>query len=88
MRNTQSILNIQAVEIQNRVSCLYRVSTPGQVDKVHDDIPMQRTAYREFIEQQGWTLVDELAEKGISGYKVSAPFFPATSFVDIAAVGW
>ncbi len=72
MRNTQSILNIPAVENQNRVCCLYRVSTLGQVDKVQDDIPMQRTACREFLEQQGWTLLDEVAEKGISGYKISA----------------
>ncbi|MEA5059524.1 MAG: recombinase family protein [Candidatus Pelethousia sp.] len=72
MRNTQSILNIQAAENQNRVCGLYRVSSPGQVDKVQDDIPMQRAACREFVEQKGWTLVDELAEKGISGYKVSA----------------
>ena len=72
MPNTQSILNIQAVENQNRVYCLYRVSTLGQVDKLRDDIPMQRTACRKFIEEQHWTLVDELDEKGVSGYKVSA----------------
>lgn len=53
-----------------RVICLYRVSTKGQVDK--DDIPMQRIECRRFIESQGWTLVDEYAEKGISGFKVSA----------------
>ena len=34
-----------------RVICLYRVSTVGQVD--HDDIPMQKTACREFVAQQG-----------------------------------
>lgn len=53
-----------------RVICLYRVSTKGQVDK--DDIPMQRIECRKFIEAQGWTLVGEYAEKGISGFKVSA----------------
>ena len=53
-----------------RVCCLYRVSTKGQVDK--DDIPMQKTACREFIEAQGWVLEKEFAEKGVSGYKVSA----------------
>lgn len=51
-----------------RVLCLYRVSTIGQVD--HDDIPMQRVACREFIDRQkDWTLVDEVLEKGVSGYK-------------------
>lgn len=53
-----------------RVICLYRVSTKGQVDK--DDIPMQRIECRKFIETQGWTLVGEYAEKGVSGFKVSA----------------
>ena len=33
---------------------------------------MQKTAYREFIEAQGWVLANEFSEKGISGYKVSA----------------
>lgn len=51
-----------------RVLCLYRVSTVGQVD--HDDIPMQRIACREFISQhESWELVEEISEKGISGYK-------------------
>lgn len=51
-----------------RVLCLYRVSTVGQVD--HDDIPMQKVACREFIEQnKDWVLVDEVFEKGVSGYK-------------------
>ena len=51
-----------------RVLCLYRVSTIGQVD--HDDIPMQRIACREFIDQHpDWELVDEVSEKGVSGYK-------------------
>ena len=51
-----------------RVLCLYRVSTIGQVD--HDDIPMQRIACREFINQHpDWVLVEEISEKGVSGYK-------------------
>lgn len=37
-----------------------------------DDIPMQRIACREFAERQGWTVVIEKEEKGISGFKVSA----------------
>ena len=53
-----------------RVECLYRVSTKGQVDK--DDIPMQRLECRQFAEAQGWTIVKEYSEKGVSGFKVSA----------------
>ena len=48
----------------------YRVSTKGQVD--HDDIPMQKIACRKFAQQQGWRVVMEKAEKGVSGSKVSA----------------
>lgn len=33
---------------------------------------MQRRACNEFIEKQGWVLVKEYIEKGISGFKVSA----------------
>ena len=53
-----------------RAYCLYRVSTLGQVEK--DDIPMQKQCCREFAETQGWTVVKEFSEKGISGFKVSA----------------
>lgn len=53
-----------------RVECLYRVSTKGQVDK--DDIPMQRLECRQFAQRQGWTIVKEYSEKGVSGFKVSA----------------
>ncbi len=53
-----------------RVCCLYRVSTVGQVEK--DDIPMQKQCCREFCEKQGWEIVNEFSEKGISGFKVSA----------------
>ncbi len=53
-----------------RVECLYRVSTKGQVD--HDDIPMQRIECRKFAEEQGWTIIKELCEKGVSGFKVAA----------------
>ena len=41
-----------------RVECLYRVSTKGQVD--HDDIPMQRIECRTFAEAQGWIIIKEL----------------------------
>lgn len=58
-----------------RVYCLYRVSTTKQVE--HDeqnqaDIPMQRKACHEFADRQGWTIIREEQETGVSGYKVSA----------------
>jgi len=53
-----------------RAALSYRVSTKGQVD--HNDIPMQKIKCREFAQQQGWRVVMEKAEKGISGSKVSA----------------
>lgn len=55
---------------KKRVICLYRVSTIGQVEK--DDIPMQKQCCREFCEKQGWEIVNEFSEKGVSGFKVSA----------------
>ena len=54
------------------VYALYRVSTTKQVDKVKDDIPMQREACREFAQRMGWTVGKEFLEKGVSGFKVSA----------------
>ena len=54
-----------------RVVCLYRVSTTGHVD--HDDIPMQKIACREYAATHSdWEIVEEVSEKGVSGYKVSA----------------
>lgn len=54
-----------------RVFTLYRVSTIGQVDK--DDIPMQKEYCRDFISQHpDWQLVQEVYEKGVSGFKKSA----------------
>ena len=53
-----------------RAALSYRVSTKGQVD--HNDIPMQKIKCRKFAQQQGWRVVMEKAEKGISGSKVSA----------------
>lgn len=56
-----------------RVYCLYRVSTKKQVDKNENDIPMQKSACHNFSSRQdGWFIVKEFSEKGISGYKVSA----------------
>lgn len=56
--------------MSKRVCCLYRVSTKGQVEK--DDIPMQKQKCREFAEMNGWEIVKEFSEKGVSGFKVSA----------------
>ena len=58
--------------IPKRVKVLYRVSTKKQYDKLRDDIPMQKKVCHEFAERQGWIIVGEVYEKGISGYKVSA----------------
>lgn len=61
--------------IGRRVLCLYRVSTDKQVtfnEKEEADIPMQRQVGRRFSEQQGWVLVHEEREDGISGHKVRA----------------
>ena len=53
-----------------RAALAYRVSTKGQVD--HDDTPMQKIDCRKFAQKQGWRVVKEVAEKGVSGSKVSA----------------
>ena len=55
--------------MKKRVYTLYRVSTIGQVEK--DDIPMQKEACHEFAERQGWEIVKEFSEKGVSGFKKS-----------------
>ena len=55
--------------MKKRVYTLYRVSTIGQVEK--DDIPMQKEACHEFAERQGWEIVKEVSEKGVSGFKKS-----------------
>ncbi len=55
---------------QKRVQTLYRVSTKKQV--ISDDLPLQKTACRNFIENKGWKLIKEYTELGISGYKKSA----------------
>ena len=60
---------------QNRVCCLYRVSTDKQVDYDNNheaDIPMQRKACHKFAEQMGWEIVHEEQEDGVSGHKVRA----------------
>lgn len=57
--------------IKKRVACLYRVSTERQVS-ADDDLPIQRGACKEFIEQRpDWFFEKEYLEKGISGFKNS-----------------
>ena len=61
--------------MENRVCCLYRVSTDKQVDyddKSRADIPMQRKACHRFCEERGWPIVLEFQEDGLSGHKVRA----------------
>lgn len=54
---------------KKRVWNLYRVSTKKQTDN-EDDIPMQRTACRNFVNTRpGWEITNELYEKGVSGWK-------------------
>jgi site-specific DNA recombinase len=51
-----------------RVACLYRVSTKMQLDG--DNIPLQENACKDFIVgMDGWELVREYYEKGVSGFK-------------------
>lgn len=59
----------------NRVCCLYRVSTDKQVDYDNNheaDIPMQRKACHRFAEKMGWSIVYEEQEDGVSGHKIRA----------------
>lgn len=63
------------IVMQNRVCCLYRVSTDKQVDyddKHNADIPMQRKECHKFAQAHGWTIVMEEQEEGVSGHKVRA----------------
>lgn len=61
--------------MENRVDCLYRVSTDKQVnynDKSQANLLMQRKACHRFAEEKGWTIVHEEQEDGVSGHKVRA----------------
>lgn len=67
--------DLTCAEVGTRVLCLYRVSTEKQLyrnEKKEADIPMQRVRCHQFAESQGWTVVCELAEEGVSGHKVRA----------------
>ena len=55
-------------EIMNRVYCLYRVSTEEQADE-NNEIQMQKVACRDYIKHQGWCLLKEISEVGVSGFK-------------------
>ena len=46
--------------------CLYRVSTVGQVDKVKNDIPMQKEECRDFAARHDWIIGKEFLEKGVN----------------------
>ena len=72
-----------------RVLCLYRVSTDKQVtynEREEADIPMQRHTGRRFLEQQGWVLVHEEREDGISGHKVRAEKRDSIQYIKELAV--
>ncbi len=61
--------------MENRVYCLYRVSTGKQVDyndSNEADIPMQRRECHRFAEEHGWIIIHEEQEDGVSGHKVRA----------------
>ena len=61
--------------MNNRVYCLYRVSTDKQVDyndSHQADIPMQRRECHRFAEEHGWVIIHEEQEDGVSGHKVRA----------------
>ena len=61
--------------MEERVYCLYRVSTDKQVDyndKHQADIPMQRKECHRFAASHGWTIIHEEQEDGVSGHKVRA----------------
>ena len=52
----------------NRVYCLYRVSTEQQANE-NNEIQMQQIACRDYIKNQGWYLLKEISEVGVSGFK-------------------
>ncbi|MDF0728919.1 recombinase family protein [Cytobacillus sp. S13-E01] len=57
---------------KKRTWILYRVSTKKQVS-ADDDIPMQKKACHEFVETHpDWEITNELYEKGLSGWKLTA----------------
>jgi len=76
-----------------KVYCLYRVSSKAQVDYSNasetneGDIPMQEQACRVFAARQdGWEIVSEITELGVSGFKKSAKGRDAIQEIQKAAV--
>jgi len=59
-----------------RCAALYRVSTSRQAahrDQGEESLPVQRQAIRRYVEaREGWTLVAEFAEEGVSAYRNSS----------------
>ncbi|MBP3854824.1 MAG: recombinase family protein [Ruminiclostridium sp.] len=85
MKNT-NIVSSNTVAHKPIAYCLYRVSTVGQVDKVKNDIPMQKEECREFAARHDWIIGKEFLEKGVSGFKVSAENRDAIQELKIAAI--
>ena len=85
MKNTNIANSITATH-KPIAYCLYRVSTVGQVDKVKNDIPMQKEECREFAARHDWIIGKEFLEKGVSGFKVSAENRDAIQELKIAAI--
>jgi len=54
-----------------RAVLLYRASTKKQTD-TDNDIPLQRNMLVPWAERQGWQIIDQFCEGGVSGFKVSA----------------
>ena len=67
-----------------RVYCLYRVSKSDQANG--DEIPVQRTSCHEFAKRQGWKIIAEKTENGISGFSVSAKNRDAVQEIQKAAL--
>lgn len=53
-------------------TCIYLIPCFDHWTGRKDDIPMQKEACHEFAERQGWEIVKEFSEKGVSGFKKSA----------------
>lgn len=68
--SVQAPPTVQGGKNMKRVLCLYRVSTPGQVDP-NNDLPRQRRACQAYIDSHDdWVFSDERLEKGVSGFKL------------------
>lgn len=68
--SVQAPPTVQGGKNMKRVLCLYRVSTPGQVDP-NNDLPRQRQACQAYIDSHDdWVFSDERLEKDVSGFKL------------------